>query len=154
MIRRISEVLRIIIISPETLVILLVVVASNYWTKLFEVTGQHFISKDKLWEFIPTIPLGLLYYGWNLSSQLQSPIESANRELYDWNLYWALKYRIIAAMAWAGLSAMCSVIIWIFSSELTAFVLGLLFFASVGVSIVVVVTETLALFALKEIMTK
>jgi hypothetical protein len=154
MVRRISEVLRIIIISPETLILLLIVAASNYWTKPFEVTGQHFIGKDKLWEFIPTIPLGLLYYGWNLSSQLQAPVESANRELYDWELYWALKYRIIAAMAWAGLSAICSVTIWMFSGELTASVLGLLFFSSVGVSLVVVVTEMLALFALKEIMTK
>lgn len=152
--RRIPELLRIIIISPETVIVLAVLFASHYWTKAFEITGLHFIAKDKLWEFIPTIPLGLLSYSVYLSFQVQAPIESANRELYDWELYWALKYRIIAAIGWAGLSALCSVAIWIFSDELSAALLGLLFYLSVSVSVVVVITEILALFSLKEIMTK
>ena len=154
MIRRITEIIRIIVVSPETVIILAIFAASRYGVKIFESVGQHIIANDKLWEFIPAIPIGLLTFSVYLAFQVQAPVESSNRELYDWDLYWALKYRIIAAIAWAGLSASCSVTIWIFSRDLSPVVLGLLFYSSVGVSVTVAVTEILALFSLKEIMTK
>ncbi len=154
MIRRFAELIRIIVISPETVIIMAVFATSRYWANPYEAVGQHFIANDKLWEFIPAIPLGLLSFSVYLAFQVQAPVESSNRELYDWNLYWALKYRIVAAMAWAGASALCSIVIWIFSRDLSAALLGLLFYSSVGVSVTVAITEILALFSLKEIMAK
>jgi hypothetical protein len=154
MLRRFLEILRIIVISPEVVALLSFMLVYWYWPHPYELIGSKFSSNTKLWEYIPAIPLSILSFAVYLTFQLQAPIPEANRELYDWEMYWALKYRIIASLFWAGISAILSLSIWFFNSELSHALVGCFFLSAVGLSIIVVSTEILALFSLKEILAK
>lgn len=154
MLRRLSEILRIVFISPEIVATLVVTLIYLYWPQPYELIGRKIASNSKLWEYIPVIPLGVFSFSIYLSFQLQAPVESANRELYDWEMYWALKYRIVAALFWAGSSAMLSLVIWFFSTELSNVKTGCIFIESIIISLIVAATEIMAFFNLKEILTK
>jgi len=152
--KRILEVFRIVIISPELVLLLAVICAASNWPMPFECLGKKFVSKEKLWEYIPIIPMALFVYTVGLCRQLQYPVAGANRDLNDWDQYWALKYRIIAAMLWSFLSATFALAIWFFSSEIPLPVIGCIFIASLVLSLVVSFTCILAFFALREILEK
>jgi hypothetical protein len=148
------ESLRLMIVSPEVLSLLGVGAIAYHWPEPFHFLGSKFASDEKLWEYIPVIPIGVLTFVVYLSFQLQAPIDSANRELYDWDLYWALKYRIIATLLWSGVSALFSLAIWFLSKNLPLTLVGCLFIGSLILSLVVAVNALLALFNLKEILAK
>lgn len=152
--KRFFEILRITIVSPETVILLLVIMIMLYWPTPFEFIGERFTSNEKLWEYISFIPVGVFTFAVYLSFQLQAPVEGANRELYDWEIYWALKYRILAILVWTGLSVLCSLSIWLFSTHLPRTIVGSLFMGSLAVCLVAAATGILALFTLKEILTK
>jgi hypothetical protein len=152
--KRFCEMLRILLVSPETVIVLLVIMGMIYWPTPFIFVGEKFLSTEKLWEYIPVIPLGVLTFAVYLSIQLQAPVANANRELYDWEMYWALKYRIVAILFWTSLSALCSLSIWLLSNHLPIAIVGSLFIGSIAVSLAAVATGILALFMLKEILTK
>lgn len=154
MIRRLIETIRIIIISPEIIIIMAIYAGSIYWPQAYDFMGKNLESHDKLLPFIPVIPLGLLAFSVDLAFKIQAPINSTNRELYDWDSYWMLKCRIIVSIMWSGFTALCSLVILFASSILTPLAICILFFISIGVGISVAMTGISALFSLKEIMTK
>ena len=154
MLRRFVEVLRIVFISPEIVATLIIALLFMYWPQPYVMIGSKFTSNSKLWEYIPVIPIGVFSFSIYLSFQLQAPVESANRELYDWELYWALKYRIIAAIFWAGSSVMLSLALWFISTELSNVLTGCIFIEAITLSVIVAATEIMALFTLKEILAK
>jgi hypothetical protein len=152
--RRLHEIVRIAVVSPESVCVLAVVVGAYHWPGAFAFVGEKFASNTKLWEFIPAIPLGVLSFAVYLSFQLHAPEEGAKRELYDWDLHWALKYRIVAALIWSGVSGLSSLAVWFASTDLPSALVGAIFVASFAVSVTVAATEVLALFSLREILAK
>ncbi len=152
--KKLTELLRIVVISPEMLILLIAGTIALYFPQAFIFIGEKFKTDEKLWEFIPVIPFAIFSFIVYLSFQLQAPVESANRELYDWELYWALKYRILVALVWAGLASLISLLIWFLSKTYTPAILGWLFISSISLSVIVAGTAILALFSLKENLSK
>ena len=152
--KRFGEMLRITIVSPEIVILLLVSMAVLYFPTPFEFIGENFSSTEKLREYIHFIPGGVFTFSVYLSFKIHSPVEDANRELYDWEMYWALKYRIIAILVWTGLSVLCSLSIWLLGTHLPTAIIGSLLIGCLAVSLVAATTGILALFALKEILTQ
>jgi hypothetical protein len=152
--KRCAEIFRIVIVSPETVTLLIICMIMLYFPKPFEFIGEKFESSIKLWEYIPVIPIAVFAFAISLSFQLHAPVNDANRELYDWDMYWALKYRIVALLVWTALSALCSMSIWLINTHLSRTIVGALFIGSLAVSFVAAATGILALFTLKEILTK
>lgn len=142
------------IVSPETVTLLLVYTIMLYFPKPFEFIGGKFESNVKLWEYIPVIPIAVFAFAIGLSFQLHAPVKDANRELYDWDKHWALKYRIVALLVWTALSVLCSMSIWLLNTDLPLTIVGALFIGSLAVSFVAAATGILALFMLREILTK
>lgn len=152
--RRLLEIVRIILISPEVIVLLATVAALQYWPKLFIFIGDSFTEKEKLWEYIPVIPVGVFIYVIGLASQLHTPEDKAKRELFDWDQFWALKYRIIVMLLWALLAAGSSLVLWTCSSAIDSKIVGAVFLASLVLAVMTAATGILALFGLREILAK
>ena len=152
--RRLLEIVRIILISPEVVVLLATVAALQYWPKFFIFVGDSFTKKEKLWEYIPVIPVGVLIYIIGLASQLHTPEDKAKRELFDWDLFWMLKYRIIVMLLWALFAAVSSLVLWTCSTALDPKTVGAVFLASLVLAVMTAATGILALFILREILAK
>lgn len=152
--KRLLEFVRIMLISPEIAAILATVVALQYWPHTFTFVGDAFTKKETLWEYIPVIPVGVLIYVIDLVTKLHAPEDNAKRELFDWDQFWRLKYRIIALLLWALLAAGSSLVLWTCSSALDSRIVGAVFLASLVLAVMTAATGFFALLALREILAK
>lgn len=152
--RRLFEIARIILISPEIVVLPATVAALQCWPKLFIFVGESFTKKEKLWEYIPVIPVGAFIYVIGLATRLHTPEDKAKRELFDWDLFWKLKYRILVMLLWALLAAGASLVLWTCSTDLDPKTVGAVFLASLVLALMTAATGFLALFSLHEILAK
>jgi hypothetical protein len=85
---------------------------------------------------------------------LHTPEDKAKRELFDWDLFWMLKYRIIVMLLWAFLAAGSSLVLWTCSTVLDSKTVGAVFLASLVLAVMTAATGFLALFTLREILAK
>jgi len=135
-------------------VVLLAVAVRIYFPAWLETIGNKLLSNEKLWEYVPLIPSGILAFVVYLSFQLHAPVEETNRELYDWESFWTLKSRILVSMTWALAAAAAGIVTMVFSTNIQPATLGQLLITALLVSITVAATDIMAFFILKEVMTK
>lgn len=154
MLRRAIELIRVVVVSPEMAIVMIGVAVRTFFPLWLDIIGNKLLTNEKLWEYVPLIPSGVLAFVVYLSFQMHAPVEETNRELYDWKLFWTLKSRILVSLTWALAAAAAGVVTMVFSSELQVTTLGQLLITALLVSITVAATDIMAFFILKEIMTK
>ena len=150
---RLLETLRIIIVSFETLFVLIVVAIYLYFPEIFIAIGNHFKSNNDIWKFIPSIPIILCGFSVRYSWKILMPLSgSSNRTLYEWPNYWKLKYRVIMSIVICSICVLSTVYIWIFNSSLSALTIGTIFIASIIISLTATFIQLLAAFRVRELM--
>lgn len=102
--RRLVDILRFVVISPEILVFAIVTLLSIGIPSLFE--GVISIVHNNLSCGVTgaAAPVAMLVWGWTQCWELLSPTE-AQRVLLDWPDYPMLRDRAIACLAWCGLGS-------------------------------------------------
>jgi len=150
---RLLEILRIILVSFESLFVGVVVVTYLYLPDFFVGIGSHFKKDDDVWRFIPSIPMILcvcsVKYAWKILMPLDG---SSNRRLIEWPGYWKLKYRAIISVIICFACTFGSLSIWIYTFSLSELTVGAIFIASIIISLTVVFSQFLAALKVRELM--
>jgi hypothetical protein len=154
MLRRTTEVIRVIIISPETVLLLAVWALSLYLPGSFAYIGKRLLSETPILAFVVALSSSLLVVGFGLALKVQAPVSEASRELYDWPMYWALKCRIIIAIWWTIVALGLSLFAWFLAKKFEPGTIAAFLLCSILLNISVVISEALALFSLRETLAK
>jgi hypothetical protein len=153
--RQILEFLRVIIISPEIIIILSIIATSVYYPNIFTLIGFKVKSDQELWKFLPAIPLTIFAWAIAQAKDILFPSgSSSNRILLDWPEYWKLKIRVIISLLLILLSVFASLIVWIFKIEVPAVAIGAVFCGSVAISVITACCLWLAFVNIKQIVDK
>ena len=150
---KLLEIAKLLIVSFETLFLLILIAALHYYPNLFEQIGNQFANNNEIWKFLPTIPLLICAFSIQYAWKILIPINGAsNRILHKWPNYWKLKYRVIASIFICIACAMISVFIWIYASNLSVKIIGAAFIASCSIALIVAFNQLLAAFKVRELM--
>jgi hypothetical protein len=152
--RALIEFLRVAFISFEFVFLLFVSVTAWLKPEWCSFVGEALKKQEGVLPWLPAIPLALCGVAFQLAWNLTTPLESSSRELMDWSGYWRLKMRrnfsFFLSTATAGLAAA----IWIFSSSLDAFWLGVTTVACLGIAVINAGCMFIAALTLREILEK
>jgi len=152
--RAVGEFFRVAFISFEF--VFLLIISGAAWLKpaWYSFVGEAIKKQEGVLSWIPAIPLALCGVAFQLAWNLTTPLDSSSRELMDWPGYWRLKMRrnfsFFLSTATAGLAAA----IWIFSSNLDAFWLGVSTVACLGTAVINAGCMFIAALTLREILEK
>ncbi|MEZ8251597.1 hypothetical protein AB6C72_25485 [Vibrio splendidus] len=133
--KRLADIIRFSIISPEFLVLLLSIAITYNFPEFFELVGQKLKGNDELWKFIPTLPFVFVGVTFKISQKLHAPLENtSNKQLYEWSSFNKITDRIIASYLIAILCSAASFSIWFFISDLSEVVLGAILLNAIVIS--------------------
>lgn len=146
------EVIRILLVSPETL--LLVLMAGLFvWKDLWLVyIGRNLLEHDDVTTWMPVLPISLCGGTIFLAFKLTEPKGGGNNKaLYDWPDYWRLEYRRNIGIGWCSVSALIMLVAWIFRDDLTLAWVGGLFVSAIGLAVISSSSLLFATFVLKRL---
>jgi hypothetical protein len=149
---RITDALRTIVVSLETTACFVIAALLAISPEFFATVGGAIKVSEKVWEYVPVIPLAI--FPWSAleaKAVLFPAAPSQNRKLRDWPHYWRLKLRVLIALLWAGIAALCAIYVWMFRTDLTASTIGAGFLGALAVSLITAVSLWLAAVRVKEI---
>lgn len=150
---KLIESLKLLIVSFESLCLLLFIAAFYYYPTVFEQIGSQFKNNNDIWKFLPAITVPIcgfsIQYAWKILNPLNG---TSNRILHEWPNYWKLRYRVISSIFICVTCAIGSVIIWIFAKNLPANIIGFTFAASCSIALIVALNQLLAAFKVRELM--
>jgi len=150
---KLLEIVKLLTVSFETLFLLVLIAALQYYPSLFEHVGDQFKNSNEIWKFLPTIPLLICGFSIQYAWKILTPINgSSNRILHEWPNYWKLKYRVISSIFICIACAVVSLILWIDTSNLSAEMIGAAFIASCAIALIVAYNQLLAAFKVRELM--
>ena len=150
---KLLELAKLIFISFEFLFLVILIAVLHYYPNIFEYVGNHFKTNNDIWKFLPTIPLLICGFSIKYAWKILMPIDSgSNRILHEWPNYWKLKYRVILSIFICITCTALSVIMWMFSSSLSAGTIGATFFGSCLIALIVAFNQLLAAFKVRELM--
>jgi hypothetical protein len=144
-----------LVLSPEVLVLALVVGLAWWWPDGFALVGRKIEADSEVWKYLPTLTIGLGIYSFNLSSKIRAPLQDdANKYLYEWPMYHFLVDRVYLAMGYSTCAVFGSLALWIFGKGLPGTVVGIVFISSTAVASVTSLTMLLAKQKLTEILVR
>ncbi len=147
------ESFRVIIISPETLIVLTSIFIYNYWPTFFTHIGHQFKTNNEIWKFTPTIPLAISGFSVQYAWKILFPSEKAlNSLLISWPGYWKLKLRVILSITLCVVCVFFSILIWIYSNSLPEKVIGTIFITTIMISLTVAFNQILAALKIRELL--
>ena len=151
--KRILDILKLTIISPETLFLLLMYFFWKNDYSFLTLLGEKIRSNEEVWKYVPVLPFLFSGATFKFSSKLRAPLEnSSNKELYEWPGYQKVVDRVIASIIICILCCAVSLVIWIFSNEIPQAMLGMLFLSSVVISGISTLLVYLASHKIREIL--
>lgn len=133
--KRFLDILRMLFISPEFLIIL-VILSMNLYAKIFLTTlGSQFKINDEIWKFLPTLPFLFSGIVFKISNKIRVPFESSsNKVLYEWPGYQRIIDRVNLSKFYCILCCAGALSIWIFCKQLPAHLIATFFLVSTLVS--------------------
>jgi hypothetical protein len=149
---KVTEFLRVLFVSLEFLLCLLLLLAYQNGYQVFHAIGENILAHDDVVTWLPILPISLCGTAVYLAFKLLSPVSSSCRTLYDWPDYWRLKLRRNVSLFWPLLAGITVVSIWILRSEIKPAQIAFLFSLSIGVSLISCGSQLLASFELKEML--
>lgn len=133
--KRLLDIIRFSVISPEFLVLLLIFLINHNAPTLFEFVGNKLKTNDEVWKFIPTLPLIFCGITFKFASKLSAPLENtSNKALYEWAAFHKISDRIMASYLICILSCIFAFSIWLLVNELGASTLGCILLGSISIS--------------------
>lgn len=152
--RVVAEFLRVAFISFEFAFLFAISVTASLKPEWCTFLGETLRKQAEVLRWIPAVPLALCGIAFQLTWNLTTPLKDSSRELMDWPGYWRLKMRRNFSFFLSFATAALAAGIWIFSSNLDAFWLGLLTVACLGIAGINVGCMFLAALTLREILEK
>jgi hypothetical protein len=151
--RRLIDILRLCLISFEAVFVLAIVVYLYYFPSFFIDIGVKFKTNNEVWKLLPGIPLLYASVSIGLSWKVLIPSDNSKTKiLYQWPEYWRLKYRVVASFIICGMAAIGSIIIWVWSNDLSECTIGTIFISSMVVPVPSIFTQFLAAFKVRELL--
>jgi hypothetical protein len=152
--RRILNIVRCIIISPEFLFFLVLFFLHRWFFKYFAILGEKMVQDGEIWKFVPVVPFGMAVISFRLSSSLRAPLDGSNKILYDWPMFSFLVARVYVGMAFSGMFAAGALVLWVLGKEFREDVIGALFVAITGGSCLTYLTMLIGYQNIREILDK
>jgi hypothetical protein len=147
------ETIRVIVISPEFLLLLSSVAIYIHWPAPFIDIGNQFKNNNEIWKFILTLPLAICGFSIQYAWKILFPKESgSNNSLLNWPNYWKLKLRVFVSVILCAICIFSAIFILIYSSVLTEKIVGTIFITAVTISTTVAFNQFLAAFKIRELL--
>ena len=125
--KRLIDIIRFSIISPEFLVMLLILMFNYFYPEFFTLIGKKLNENDELWKYIPTLPVLFCGITFRISAKLNAPLENtSNKKLYEWASFHQITDRIMASYFICIICCICAFLIWFFMKELGLNLVGML----------------------------
>jgi hypothetical protein len=149
---KLLDIIRFIIISPETVFCLLVIVTYYWWPGLFAKIGTVLKSTDSKILFPLLIaPIGGLIFALNQSSSTLKKEDNAHL-LYEWKEYSKYRYREHFVYILCCLSLLVNILLWSINDHLNAEFTGFIYSMFAAAWLVGVFSMALAKQRLKAIL--
>ena len=146
--------IRIAFVSLEFLFLLFLSVMAWLMPAWCSFVGDTLKTQTDVLKWIPAIPIALCPFAVKLAWNLTTPAEGCGREMMDWPDYWRLKLRRNYSFFLSAVTAILAVGLWIFSMSLSAFWLGGLTVACLGLALINTGCMFMAALTLREIVEK
>lgn len=152
---RLIDIVRFVLISGETAILLVILVCAYYFPSYFEVIGSSVKTYSDVWRWLPGIPGICIVASIKLTWRVLTPWGNLNTKiLYQWPKYWRLKYRVVASIIICVMSVGCSIIIWFFPENFSEINLGIISVSLVAIPIVSLLCELQAALSVRELLDK
>lgn len=133
--KRFLDTLRMLFISPEFLVILVIISMNLYAKDFLTMLGFQFKINDEIWKFLPSLPLLFSGIAFKISTKVRVPFESAsNKIFYEWPEYQRIVDRVKLSKFYCILCCAGAISIWIFCKQLPESLIATIFLLSTIVS--------------------
>jgi hypothetical protein len=149
--KRVLDWIRLVIISPEFVIILLILVIACWRPSLVAAVGDRLKTDNKPVEIVFGLPLALLAANWGLAWKILFPSDSLKARLAEWEHYQALWDRVVFGLALSGLATVVAVVCWLCKADIPSARLGSLMLITIGVPTVVLPTFALAALTIRRI---
>ena len=150
---KLIETVRFIFVSFEFLILIVIIAIALVNIDWYSRLGDEFKSNNDIWRWLPTIPLVFAIASIRMGSKILHPRENAsNRVLYEWSSYWKLKFRVITSIVESCLCVVASIIIWIFTDDMSSGIVGTVYISAISVALIISLTLLLAHYKIREIM--
>lgn len=150
--KRVLDVVRFTILSPEFVLVLAGIVLLYSYPLPLSVVGDKIATSDEVWKWLPTLPLLFAGLVFRLSSKVRAPFDKGNKQLYEWYQYNRITDRLYASYILVCISVIAVISIWLFTDKFTSAVVGCIFLCSVGVSGFVAFQVFLAAQKIREVL--
>ena len=152
---RVLDNLRATIISPEFLIISIVLGVYFLYPQLMGAVGEKIKLENELWKYLFSLPFIFTAISIRQSSKIRAPLEnSSNKVLYEWEFYNRIIDRVYIGIIYSILSSICVVSVLIFQGEINNKIVGSIFIAGTCVSGIVALTMFFAPQKLRELLEK
>lgn len=109
--RTVYEIVRLVVLSPELVVVIGVAVVWSGWPEMHEQVANRLSAEKGVPEFMGALPVALVIASYKLGVAVLSPGDQAeNKVLYEWSGYWALEARVYGS---GFLCLICAVMYWV-----------------------------------------
>lgn len=152
--RKIIDVKRLILISPELLTGILVYLIYSEYPTLFGNLAASLEQTNSLPTLIGAIELGTVIGSYKIGMKILRPgKENENKVLYSWPMYWALEVRVYWAMLLCALCCGVTLFAYLNPVRLAAPAQGVLMVGAILISVVAVGSLVLAQGAIRKLLT-
>lgn len=149
--KRIIDILRVIFISPEFLILLIVFVLQIYKADWFILIGKQFQSNNEIWKFLPTLPMLFTSLVFKFGKNICIPLEN-NKQLYQWDEYYRITDRVHIGIYISILSSIGAISVWLLIDIISNLYIGIIFISSIGISGFSALTMYLASISIREVL--
>lgn len=121
MIDKIYETLRFLLVSLETLILVLLFLGMQYWSDLYAAGGAILKGTDTQFLFflIITVPVAIFIKSSQLTKEIRFPSnKDVNKHLHDWPEFWKVTYRAAFTNLLCLLSVLAAVAIFMIHKQL------------------------------------
>lgn len=154
MFRKVVEVKRLFLISPEVLCVLIVLLSVQWFPLWFHTLSESVRASQGLPGYIGAVPLMLTGFSYKLGMAILRPgDEEENKVLYEWPLYWALEARVYSSIAICGLAAVGMALFYLNPFYWSDAASGAVLVGSVSVSVITVIPLIFGKMAIRKIVT-
>ncbi len=151
---KVLDINRIALISPELALMLLVYYFQQTNPEWFSRVSISLKSSSGLPEFVGALPFVFVVASYKLGNYILRPSdEEENKILYEWPLYWALEYRVYAAMIICVAGCLAAIYFYVNPSNLSESASGALIVGGTGIPFITIVTLVLAKLTIRKILT-
>ena len=150
--KRLSNILRTIFISPEFIALFLIYILLLYFPSKFDEIGESFIKPNeyiKYIAFLPTLFTGIIFT--NIIKSILLP-EEKNKALYQWENYILLRDRVIIGVLISILCSVSCVLIFLFQNNIEKKYSAFVLISSIVISGICTFTMYFASIVIREIL--